>query len=127
MTLYRNFSFIYVVGLGDPFPQKYDSKSVEAGWDDLWTHLRLEAKKTRSKDPSRPTFSMILPPPNVTGHLHLGHALTVAIQDVLVRWLVSKMSLSTTCASFRGVPLQITGVNVYKKRCPLRGGDSCLI
>lgn len=31
-------------------------------------------------------FSMILPPPNVTGTLHLGHALTVTIQDTLVRW-----------------------------------------
>lgn len=31
-------------------------------------------------------FSMILPPPNVTGTLHLGHALTVTIQDILVRW-----------------------------------------
>lgn len=31
-------------------------------------------------------FTMILPPPNITGDLHLGHALTVAIQDVIVRW-----------------------------------------
>lgn len=32
------------------------------------------------------TFSMCIPPPNVTGTLHLGHALTVAIEDALVRW-----------------------------------------
>lgn len=32
------------------------------------------------------TFSMILPPPNITGDLHLGHALTAAIQDVIIRW-----------------------------------------
>lgn len=32
------------------------------------------------------SFSMVLPPPNITGDLHLGHALTVAIQDTLVRW-----------------------------------------
>lgn len=32
------------------------------------------------------TFSMCIPPPNVTGSLHIGHALTVAIQDALVRW-----------------------------------------
>lgn len=32
------------------------------------------------------TFKMLLPPPNVTGSLHLGHALTASIQDALVRW-----------------------------------------
>ncbi len=32
------------------------------------------------------TFSLCIPPPNVTGTLHLGHALTVAIEDALVRW-----------------------------------------
>lgn len=31
-------------------------------------------------------FSLILPPPNITGNLHLGHALTVTLEDVLVRW-----------------------------------------
>lgn len=31
-------------------------------------------------------FSLVLPPPNITGTLHLGHALTVTIQDVLIRW-----------------------------------------
>lgn len=35
-------------------------------------------------------FSIILPPPNITGVLHLGHALAVTIQDVLVRWYVLK-------------------------------------
>lgn len=32
------------------------------------------------------TFSLCIPPPNVTGTLHLGHALTVAVEDALVRW-----------------------------------------
>lgn len=32
------------------------------------------------------TFSLCIPPPNVTGELHLGHALTVAVEDALVRW-----------------------------------------
>lgn len=37
---------------------------------------------------SNRVFSMILPPPNITGNLHLGHALTSTIQDVIVRWYV---------------------------------------
>jgi valyl-tRNA synthetase len=38
------------------------------------------------KDRARPPFSIVLPPPNVTGSLHLGHALTATLQDVLCRW-----------------------------------------
>ena len=34
------------------------------------------------------SFSMVLPPPNITGTLHLGHALTASIQDVLVKWYI---------------------------------------
>jgi valyl-tRNA synthetase len=34
-------------------------------------------------------FSMLFPPPNVTGDLHLGHAITATIQDTIIRWLVS--------------------------------------
>ena len=40
----------------------------------------------KSEDPSVENFSMVLPPPNVTGVLHMGHALTVTVQDALVRW-----------------------------------------
>src|SRR6185295_2926115 len=41
-----------------------------------------------SPDPSdrRPTYCLPMPPPNVTGSLHMGHALTAALEDVLVRW-----------------------------------------
>jgi valyl-tRNA synthetase len=56
----------------------YDSAVVEHGW------------QTRTWPPpagreERPVFSMVLPPPNVTGSLHLGHALTVAVEDAMVR------------------------------------------
>lgn len=37
---------------------------------------------------------MILPPPNITGNLHLGHALTITLQDIIARWLVRKQSLN---------------------------------
>lgn len=61
----------------------YDPKSVEAKWTDFWfaNHLfdtRVEA--------DRPTFSCALPPPNITGNLHMGHALNGTLQDVLTRW-----------------------------------------
>lgn len=34
------------------------------------------------------TFSLILPPPNITGSLHIGHALTATIQDIIARWFI---------------------------------------
>ena len=66
------------------FPDKFDASQVEKGWYQWWEDQNLFKS---SKSPKRKeTFSIILPPPNVTGHLHLGHALTVAIEDTLVRW-----------------------------------------
>ncbi len=62
----------------------YEHGEVEARWYPFW--------KARGffhgdeKDRSRPPFSIVLPPPNVTGSLHLGHALTATLQDVLIRW-----------------------------------------
>ena len=62
---------------------------VEAAWQDWW-----EAKGFYSCDPtfaqtktsSNEKFVMVIPPPNVTGSLHLGHALTAAVEDTLTRW-----------------------------------------
>jgi valyl-tRNA synthetase len=41
---------------------------------------------TPVQDPDRPKFSIVIPPPNVTGRLHIGHALVNTLQDILVRW-----------------------------------------
>ena len=63
----------------------YKPHAVEAAWNDWWEasgYYRGES----SPDDKRPKFSICLPPPNVTGSLHLGHALTVAVQDLLCRW-----------------------------------------
>ena len=66
------------------FPDKYDSQDVESGWNEWWD-VQRKSKAVPEKANGK-NFSMILPPPNVTGHLHLGHALTATIQDALVRW-----------------------------------------
>jgi valyl-tRNA synthetase len=62
----------------------YEHKEVEARWYAFWVERRYF--HADEKDRTRPTFSIVLPPPNVTGSLHLGHALTATIQDVLIRW-----------------------------------------
>ncbi|XP_011864369.1 PREDICTED: valine--tRNA ligase, mitochondrial-like isoform X1 [Vollenhovia emeryi] len=77
------------------FPATFKPKDVAKGWYDVWQCNKYFASSRITKRTSnnaqdekeaRETFSMILPPPNITGILHLGHALTVTIQDVLARW-----------------------------------------
>ncbi|AFE10628.1 valyl-tRNA synthetase [Corallococcus coralloides DSM 2259] len=61
----------------------YEPSEVEARWYNHW----LERDYFRAEAPSsKPPFSIVLPPPNVTGSLHIGHALTATIQDILTRW-----------------------------------------
>eukprot|EP00966_Prymnesium_polylepis_P116277 2687753-Prymnesium_polylepis.1 len=71
--------------MDEPMAQGYQPHIVEAAWNDWWEE---SGYYTANSDPDdrRPKFSICLPPPNVTGSLHLGHALTVAVQDLLCRW-----------------------------------------
>ncbi len=61
----------------------YDPAPVEARWYPFWEEGGYFAPRA---DADAEPFTVIMPPPNVTGELHLGHALTAAIEDVLVRW-----------------------------------------
>jgi valyl-tRNA synthetase len=62
---------------------RYNPQGVEERWQQTW-----EAEGHYRADPNAPgePFSIALPPPNVTGNLHMGHALNASIQDVLIRW-----------------------------------------
>jgi len=61
----------------------YDFTAVERKWYDYWErHGTFDA--TMKED--RPSFSIVIPPPNVTGVLHIGHALNNTLQDVLIRY-----------------------------------------
>lgn len=62
---------------------RYNPKDVEPHWYKQWEERGYFKAQDQS---TKPPFSIILPPPNVTGQLHLGHALDHSIQDVLVRW-----------------------------------------
>lgn len=71
-----------------PMEERYNPESVECSWDSYWTKEKIfevstEKAKTYPKDK---IFTMLLPPPNVTGTLHLGHTLMGAIQDSITRW-----------------------------------------
>ena len=63
--------------------KSYDPKAVEARWYEVWTKKGyFHASPTHPGPP----YSIVIPPPNVTGSLHVGHALNHSIQDILVRW-----------------------------------------
>jgi valyl-tRNA synthetase len=62
-------------------PSKYDPSQLEDKWYSFW----LEKKFFRSVPDEREPYTIVIPPPNVTGVLHMGHMLNNTIQDVLVR------------------------------------------
>jgi len=64
-------------------PPAYDPRQVEGEIYRLWEEGGYFTPKI---DPQKKPFTIIMPPPNVTGELHLGHALTAAIEDALIRW-----------------------------------------
>lgn len=64
-------------------PTVYDPQAVEAKWYAFWEENNLFHAKT---DPNKQPFSIVIPPPNVTGQLHMGHALDNTLQDILIRF-----------------------------------------
>ncbi|XP_061675677.1 valine--tRNA ligase [Syngnathoides biaculeatus] len=73
-----------------PLPDSYSPQYVEAAWYPWWEKqgfFKPEYGRQSINSPNpKGIFMMCIPPPNVTGSLHLGHALTNAIQDCLTRW-----------------------------------------
>mmetsp|Transcript_17815 Transcript_17815/g.30199 ORF Transcript_17815/g.30199 Transcript_17815/m.30199 type:complete len:160 (+) Transcript_17815:27-506(+) len=70
-----------------PMLPEYHPKSVEAAWYPWWEkqgYFKADAQAVL-KNPNKKKFMMVIPPPNVTGALHLGHALMLAIEDVITR------------------------------------------
>ena len=60
---------------------KYSPAEVEAKWYEYWTKHKLFASKPDGREP----YTIVIPPPNVTGVLHMGHMLNNTIQDILIR------------------------------------------
>src|SRR5881396_2020875 len=66
-------------------PKAYEPQSVEDKWYDFWlNHGCFTADPARVSE-KRPAYSIVIPPPNVTGMLHMGHVLNNTIQDILAR------------------------------------------
>ncbi|MFH1639143.1 MAG: valine--tRNA ligase [Chloroflexota bacterium] len=64
-------------------PKAYNPQEVEGKWYEFWMEQGYFKPKI---DHTKKPFTIIMPPPNVTGDLHLGHALTDALEDIMIRW-----------------------------------------
>lgn len=70
-----------------PMPEAYSPQYVEAAWYDWWVDSGFfKPEYAAAKAGKAKKFVMVIPPPNVTGTLHLGHALTNAVEDTITRW-----------------------------------------
>ncbi len=70
-------------------PKAYDPTAIEDHWAEYWVREKLFAQPvvtSASARDDRPQFSILLPPPNVTGRLHMGHMLNQTEMDILTRW-----------------------------------------
>ena len=64
-------------------PKAYDPAAVEKKWYGWWEEQGFFRAEI---DTDKPQYSIVLPPPNVTGSLHMGHALNITLHDVIIRW-----------------------------------------
>src|SRR5580698_10875520 len=67
-------------------PKAYDPTAIEDRWAEYWVRERLFDAPTPDGAPAAPPFTILLPPPNVTGRLHMGHMLNQTEMDILTRW-----------------------------------------
>ncbi|MGA3010884.1 MAG: valine--tRNA ligase [Terracidiphilus sp.] len=76
-------------------PKAYDPAAIEDHWAEYWVREKLFAQPAPVTQPTdaknqdlggKPTFTMLLPPPNVTGNLHMGHMFEHTESDIMVRW-----------------------------------------
>ncbi|MGH9464375.1 MAG: valine--tRNA ligase, partial [Thermoanaerobaculia bacterium] len=63
--------------------KRFDPATYESKWQEWWSERRFFVAEAPS---AKPPFCIMIPPPNVTGRLHMGHALQSTIQDLLTRW-----------------------------------------
>ncbi len=66
--------------------KSYAPGQIEKRWAEYWVEQKLFSVPTPSIGPRLPVFSLLLPPPNVTGRLHMGHMLNQTQMDIIVRW-----------------------------------------
>jgi valyl-tRNA synthetase len=67
-------------------PKSYEPGAIETRWAEYWIDEKVFSAPTPPPGETRPVFAMLLPPPNVTGRLHMGHMLNQTQMDIIARW-----------------------------------------
>lgn len=84
----------------------YEPGKIEEKWYQFWLS---QGYFTPRIDPERQPFVIIMPPPNVTGELHVGHALTMVLEDIMIRWhrMLGDPSLWVPGSDHAGIATQV--------------------
>lgn len=72
--------------MSTPMANEYQPKAVEAAWYAWWEKKKFFHANAEKALKTNKKYVMVIPPPNVTGALHLGHALMLSIEDAIMRW-----------------------------------------
>uniref|UniRef100_A0A8R1XQ43 valine--tRNA ligase n=1 Tax=Onchocerca volvulus TaxID=6282 RepID=A0A8R1XQ43_ONCVO len=109
-------------------PNAYSPKYVEAAWYEWWEQsgfFRPEYKRDLSKPNPKGIFTLVIPPPNVTGTLHLGHALATSVEDAVCRWhrMKGKTVLFNPGCDHAGIATQVVVEKRLKRELGLTRHD----
>ncbi len=109
------FPFLFVM---TEFPKSYRPEEAEQKWYGEWEARGFFKPEV---NPEGEPFCIVIPPPNVTGSLHMGHALNATLQDVLTRWqrMLGKSALWLPGTDHAGIATQ----NVVEKSLAAEGAD----
>ncbi|MFB3814273.1 MAG: valine--tRNA ligase [Terriglobales bacterium] len=91
-------------------PKAYDPAQIESHWAQYWVREKLFHVETPAlSGEARPVFTLLLPPPNVTGRLHMGHMLNQTEMDIIVRWhrMRGRLSLWLPGTDHAGIATQM--------------------
>ena len=90
-------------------PKAYEPGAIEARWAEYWVREELFHVETPPPGDPRPVFTLLLPPPNVTGRLHMGHMLNQTQMDIIVRWhrMLGNVSLWLPGTDHAGIATQM--------------------
>ncbi|MEW5800506.1 MAG: valine--tRNA ligase [bacterium] len=99
----------------------YNPQEIEGKWFTFWVERGLFKPSVNETvdEPGRETYSIVIPPPNITGSLHIGHALNNTLQDILIRW--SRLAGKNTLWQFGIDHAGIATQNVVERQLAAEG------
>jgi valyl-tRNA synthetase len=84
--LWGHWTLCQTENMPHELPKAYEPGAIESRWAEYWKNEKLFHAYTPPEGHARNMFSLLLPPPNVTGRLHMGHMLNQTEMDIIIRW-----------------------------------------